>query len=76
MVRDEGSGLTRDGALAHLPSMPLSRGTSDKARQRNIDRELKTGRNPAQAVAIGYNAQLRNEQDAARRKHREKRAAK
>lgn len=35
----------------------LKKGTSDKTRQANIDKEIKAGKKPAQAVAIGYAVQ-------------------
>ena len=34
--------------------MPLSYGSSDKTRSENIGREIKAGRDPKQAAAIGY----------------------
>lgn len=37
--------------------MPLTKSKSDKARQKNIDAEIKTGKPPKQAVAIGYSVQ-------------------
>ena len=37
--------------------MPLKKGTSDKTRQANITKEIKAGKKPAQAVAIGYAVQ-------------------
>ena len=37
--------------------MPLSKGTSDKTRQKNIKREIEAGKPPRQAVAIGYATQ-------------------
>ena len=37
--------------------MPLKKGTSDKTRQANIEKEIKAGKKPAQAVAIGYAVQ-------------------
>ena len=37
--------------------MPLSRGTSDKTRSKNIKKEIEAGKNPKQAVAIGYAVQ-------------------
>lgn len=40
--------------------MPLSKGTSDKARQKNIQEEIKSGKKPSQAVAIGYAVQREN----------------
>lgn len=42
--------------------MPLSKGTSNKARDKNIRTEIKAGKSPKQAVAIGYAAQRRNKQ--------------
>jgi hypothetical protein len=40
--------------------MPLIHGTSDKTRQKNIEREIAAGKKPSQAVAIGY-AEQRHE---------------
>ena len=37
--------------------MPLKKGTSDKTRQKNIEIEIKAGKKPSQAVAIGYAVQ-------------------
>lgn len=37
--------------------MPLIKSTSDKARQENIKREIEAGKEPRQAVAIGYSVQ-------------------
>ena len=37
--------------------MPLKKGTSNKTRQENIKREIASGRDPKQAVAIGYSQQ-------------------
>ena len=37
--------------------MPLKKSTSDKARQANIEKEIKAGKKPSQAVAIGYAVQ-------------------
>ena len=34
--------------------MPLSKGTSDKTRQKNIKKEIEAGKPIKQAVAIGY----------------------
>jgi len=42
--------------------MPLSKGKSDKAREANIQREIAAGKNPRQAVAIGYAQQRRNKE--------------
>jgi hypothetical protein len=46
--------------------MPLSSGTSKKARQENIEREIEAGKKPEQAVAIGYSKQRENKS----KKHR------
>jgi hypothetical protein len=40
--------------------MPLSKGTSDKAREANVEREIAAGKPPAQAAAIAYAVQRRN----------------
>lgn len=37
--------------------MPLKKGSSNKTRNTNIKTEIKAGKNPKQAVAIGYAAQ-------------------
>jgi hypothetical protein len=37
--------------------MPLIKGTSDKSRSKNIAKEIESGKNPKQAVAIGYAVQ-------------------
>ena len=38
----------------------LSKGTSDKARQKNIKKEIEAGKPVKQAVAIGYAKQREN----------------
>lgn len=43
--------------------MPLSRSPSKEARQKNIETEIKSGRDPAQAVAIAYSVQEKNRRD-------------
>lgn len=45
------------GELPRERKMPLKKGTSDKTRQANIATEIKAGKKPAQAVAIGYAVQ-------------------
>jgi hypothetical protein len=40
--------------------MPLSTGTSKQARQENIKTEIAAGKDPKQAVAIGYAKQREN----------------
>jgi hypothetical protein len=40
--------------------MPLSEGTSKQARQQNIKTEIAAGKDPKQAVAIGYSKQRSN----------------
>ena len=40
--------------------MPLSKGTSDKTRQKNIKKEIEAGKPIKQAVAIGYAKQREN----------------
>ena len=37
--------------------MPLKEETSDKTREQNIDKEISAGKDPQQAVAIGYSVQ-------------------
>lgn len=46
--------------------MPLIKSTSKKARQINIKREIDAGKDPRQAVAIGYSVQ----REAAKKKRR------
>lgn len=41
--------------------MPLIHSASKKAREENIKREIASGRDPKQAVAIGYSEQRRAE---------------
>ncbi len=40
--------------------MPLSSGTSNESREENIRREIEAGKDPKQAVAIGYAKQREN----------------
>ncbi len=40
--------------------MPLINSSTDKSRQKNIDRLIKEGRDPSQAVAIAYSIQRRS----------------
>lgn len=40
--------------------MPLSKGTSNEARQENVEREIAAGKEPKQAVAIAYSQQREN----------------
>jgi len=40
--------------------MPMSEGASNKAREENIKREIAAGKDPKQAVAIGYAKQREN----------------
>ena len=40
--------------------MPLSSGTSNKAREENVKREIAAGKEPKQAVAIAYAQQRKN----------------
>lgn len=37
--------------------MPLKKGTSNATREENIKREIEAGKDPRQAVAIGYSVQ-------------------
>lgn len=37
--------------------MPLVKSASKKAREKNIQREIAAGKDPKQAVAIGYSVQ-------------------
>lgn len=41
--------------------MPLEQSGSKEARERNIKREIAAGRDPKQAVAIGYAVQRKNQ---------------
>jgi hypothetical protein len=41
--------------------MPLIESTSDKARSENIATEVRAGKKPAQAAAIGYSVQRKAE---------------
>jgi 8-oxo-dGTP pyrophosphatase MutT (NUDIX family) len=43
--------------LRELEDMPLIEGKSDKARSENIATEIKAGKDPKQAAAIGYSVQ-------------------
>jgi hypothetical protein len=45
------------GELPRGRKVPLKKGTSDKTRSANIATEIKAGKKPAQAVAIGYAVQ-------------------
>ena len=45
------------GELPKETKMPLKKGTSDKTRSANIAKEIKAGKKPAQAEAIGYAVQ-------------------
>jgi len=45
------------GELPKEKKMPLKKGTSNATRQKNIATEIKAGKKPAQAVAIGYAVQ-------------------
>lgn len=40
--------------------MPLSSGTSNKARSENIKTEIEAGKDPKQAAAIAYSVQRKN----------------
>jgi hypothetical protein len=40
--------------------MPLSEGTTKESREKNIEREIEAGKDPKQAVAIGYSKQRSN----------------
>lgn len=44
--------------------MPLSSGKTKESRQKNIETEIKAGKDPKQAVAIGYAKQRENAKDA------------
>lgn len=44
--------------------MPLSTGISNKSREENIKKEIAAGKDPKQAVAIGYAKQRENKADA------------
>jgi len=43
--------------------MPLVKSTSKKAREENIKREIEAGKEPKQAVAIGYSVQREAQKD-------------
>lgn len=43
--------------------MPLIKSGSDKARQKNIEKEIAAGKDPKQAVAIGYSVQREAKKD-------------
>ena len=43
--------------------MPLIKSGSDKARQKNIEKEIASGKDPKQAVAIGYSVQREAKKD-------------
>lgn len=43
--------------------MPLSKSTSDKARSENIQKEIDSGKDPKQAVAIAYSVQREAKKD-------------
>lgn len=45
------------GELPKEKKVPLKKGTSNATRQKNIATEIKAGKKPAQAVAIGYAVQ-------------------
>lgn len=47
--------------LREIEDMPLSEGKSDKARSENIATEIKAGKDPKQAAAIGYAVQRKAE---------------
>ena len=56
--------------------MPLSKRTGPAARSNNIQKLIKEGRDPRQAVAISYSVQERNQQRERAKKHAAKRAGK
>ncbi len=43
--------------VLYSEQMPLIKGTSKASREKNIKTEIKSGRDPKQAVAIGYSEQ-------------------
>jgi hypothetical protein len=49
--------------LREIEDMPLIEGKSDKARSENIATEIKAGKKPKQAAAIGYSVQREHAQD-------------
>ena len=48
--------------------MPLKKGTSNATRQKNIATEIKAGKKPSQAVAIGYAVQKEAKKTASKAK--------
>ncbi len=52
--------------------MPLKKGSSNKVRSENIAKEIRSGRDPKQAVAISY-SQQRKAKKASRKATRSKR---
>jgi len=48
--------------------MPLIKSSSKAARQKNIETEIKAGKKPSQAVAIGYSEQREAKKKAKKRK--------
>jgi hypothetical protein len=43
--------------------MPLIKSSSKEARQKNIEKEIASGKDPKQAVAIGYSVQREAKKD-------------
>jgi hypothetical protein len=48
--------------------MPLIKSPSKKAREKNIETEIKAGKKPSQAVAIGYSEQREAKKKTKKRK--------
>ena len=56
------------GELPKEKKMPLKKGTSNATRQKNIATEIKAGKKPSQAVAIGYAVQKEAKKTASKAK--------
>lgn len=54
--------------------MPIDRGASNQARERNIKAEIAAGKPPRQAVAIGYSEQRAAKKKQGKTKRRDPKA--